>query len=323
VTGEQPVALGFDIGGTNIRALPVNQDGPCGDWLHERRPEDPDALIDTVAYIVAEAATSYEVSAVGIGCAGIVDRAGMVHTSPNIPTLRKFPLRERLLGRIDVPVTVDNDGTTGAYAEWVSGGRATDNLAFVALGTGIGGGFVLNGDVYRGGSGFAGEIGHITVLKDGIPCVCGRRGCWERYASGSALGHQAQWAAVAGRAPTVLAAAGGVIEDIHGEHVADLVGEGNPEALELLGEFASWVALGIDCLIQVLDPGVFVIGGGVSEIGDPLIDAINTAYANEAVDTAARGLPEIRRSVFGGRAGAIGAGLLALAELDNPTPRRQ
>lgn len=314
MTSGQEVALGFDIGGTNIRALPVNAAGPCGDWLHERRPDDPQALIETVAWIVAEAAQSYEITAVGIGCAGIVDRNGVVHTSPNIPTLVDFALKERLLQLVDLPVTVDNDGTTGAYAEWVSGGRATDNLAFVALGTGIGGGFVLNGDVFRGGSGFAGEIGHMTVLKDGIPCVCGRRGCWERYASGSALGHQAQWAAAAGRAPTVLAAAGGVIEDIHGEHVADLVIEGHPEALELLDEFASWVALGIDCLIQVLDPGVFVIGGGVSEIGDPLIAAIRRAYAAEAVDTAARGLPEIRRSVFGGRAGAIGAGLLALAE---------
>jgi glucokinase len=316
VTGPQRVALGFDIGGTNIRALPVNDEGPCGDWLHERRPDDPVALIETIAYIVAEASRNYDLSAVGIGCAGIVDHDGVVHTSPNIPTLVHFPLKAELAGRVTIPVSVDNDGTTGAYAEWVSGGRATDNLAFVALGTGIGGGFVLNGDVYRGASGFAGEIGHITVLKDGIPCVCGRRGCWERYASGSALGHQAQWAAAAGRAPAVLAAAGGVIEDIHGEHVADLVAEDHPEAMALLGEFASWVALGIDCLIQVLDPGVFVIGGGVSEIGDPLIDAIRHAYSTEGVDIAARGLPEIRRSVFGGRAGAIGAGLLALADLD-------
>lgn len=310
-----PLALGFDIGGTNIRAIPVARTGPVGEWAHVRRPDRPDLMLDAIVRLWRQAAERYDIAAIGLGCAGVVDRAGVVRTSPNIAMLNHYPLRELVAAATGLAVAVDNDATAAAWAEASVPGHWADDLALVTFGTGIGGGFVLDGRLYRGASGFAGEIGHMTVVAGGILCVCGRRGCWERYASGSALGHQARDAVAAGRAPTVLAAAGGEAQAVRGEHVLRLAAEGDPVAEGLVAEHARWIALGLDSLANLLDPSVFVLGGGVSEAGETFRAAVEAAYRAAVVDREARSPAEIRLSYYGDRAGAVGAGLIALDRL--------
>ncbi len=312
MTDDGVVALGFDIGGTNIRAIPVSRGGPLGDWIHVRRPEDPALMLEAIVGLWRQAAEAHPISAIGVGCAGVVDREGTVRTSPNIAMLSHYPMHAQVAGATGLPVAVENDATAAAWAEASVHGAVASDLAFVTFGTGIGGGFVLGGSLYRGASGFAGEIGHITIVTGGILCVCGRRGCWERYASGSALGHQARDAVAAGRAPSVLAAAGGDPHAVRGEHVLRLAAEGDLIAQALVNEHARWIAVGLDSLANVLDPSVFVLGGGVSEAGETFRSAVEAAYRLAVVDREAREPAIIRLSEYGDRAGAIGAGLVAL-----------
>ena len=249
----------------------------------------------------------------GVGCAGIVDLDGMVRTSPNIPSLVRFPLKAQLEALVDMPVAVDNDATTATWAEAQRGSAVGyDDVAFVALGTGIGTGFVFNGKLHQGASGFAGESGHMTIVAGGIQCVCGRRGCWERYSSGTAYGRYAREAAQAGRAPDLLARSGGNPDDVRSETVTEMVHEGHPEALAILAELGHWTAVGIANLVSILDPAIVVIGGGVADMGQVLVDAINEAYRDVMVDIDLRDPLPIVLSTFAGGSGAVGAGLLHL-----------
>lgn len=311
---KQPVVVGFDIGGTNVRGVPLRADGSIGDTVKMRRPEDPGELVDTVAELTQQIADAEHagIGGVGVGCAGIVDNEGVVRTSPNIPSLVQFPLKAQLDERFGFETVVDNDATTATWAEARLGAaRGLADVAFVALGTGIGTGFVLGGHLHRGASGFAGESGHITIVHDGIACVCGRRGCWERYASGTAFGRLAREAAAAGRADSLLALADGNPDNVTSEHAAALIAEGDTEALAVLAELGYWTAVGIANLVNILDPATVVIGGGLADIGDPLIEAIRDAYPKVMIDHELRDPLRIERSHFGGRSGAIGAAVLA------------
>ena len=311
-----PVSVGFDIGGTNVRGVPVRADNTIGDTIKMPRPQDPSELVETIAALTDRlaGAEQADVDAVGIGCAGIVDNDGTVRTSPNIPSLIHFPLKAQVDARMGVSSVVDNDATTATWAETQLGAaRGADEVAFVALGTGIGTGFVFEGKLHRGANGFAGESGHMTIVHDGIACVCGRKGCWERYSSGTALGRLAREAAAAGRADSVLELAGGDQADVRPEHVAQLIPDGDPAALAILGELGYWTAVGLANLVNVLDPQVIVMGGGLADIGEPLVEAIREAYPKVMIDADRREPVSIELSAFGGRSGAIGAALLAKA----------
>lgn len=308
------IAVGFDVGGTNVRGVPLRPDGTVGNTIKMHRPEDPDELVETIASLVGELAEaeSRPVEAVGVGCAGIVDRTGMVRTSPNIPSLVRFDLKQRLDARLGVDTVVDNDATTATWAEARLGAaRGSDDVAFVALGTGIGTGFVVGGVLHRGAAGFAGESGHMIIVHDGIPCVCGRMGCWERYASGSAFGRLAREAALEGRADSLLELAGGNPADVTSEQAAQLIAEGDTAALAILDELGHWTAVGLANLVNILDPATIVIGGGLADIGQALIEAIRNAYPKVMIDVDLRDPVAIELSHFGGRSGAIGAALLA------------
>lgn len=310
----EPVFVGFDIGGTNVRGVPLRADGSIGDTVKMARPEDPQDLVETIAALTAQLgeADGAEVAGVGVGCAGIVDKAGVVRTSPNIPSLVQFPLKDQLDERLGRETVVENDATTATWAEARLGAaRGLVDVAFVALGTGIGTGFVLGGHLHRGATGFAGESGHMTVMHDGLACVCGRRGCWERYASGTAFGRLAREAAADGRADSLLELAGGSPDDVTSEHAATLIAEGNTEALAILSELGYWAAVGIANLVNVLDPAAVVIGGGLADMGEPLLESICAAYPKVMVDHELREALPIVRSDFGGRSGAIGAAVLA------------
>ncbi|MGI9622758.1 MAG: ROK family protein [Acidimicrobiales bacterium] len=308
------IVVGFDIGGTNVRGVALRHDQSVGDTIKMARTEDPADLVDTVAALTEQIAEieGSRVVGVGVGCAGIVDNLGVVRTSPNIPSLVQFPLKDQLDERMGIETVVDNDATTAAWAEVRMGAaRGCDDVAFVALGTGIGTGFVLGGNLHRGATGFAGESGHMTIVHDGLACVCGRRGCWERYASGTAFGRLAREAAAAGRADVLLRLAGGDPQAVTSEQAAVLVSEDDPEALMILAEVGYWTAVGLANLVNILDPSMIVIGGGLADIGAPLINAIRDAYPKVMIDHEIRGPVVIEQSRFGGRSGAIGAAALA------------
>jgi glucokinase len=188
------------------------------------------------------------------------------------------------------------------------------DVALVTLGTGVGGAFVLDGSLVRGANGFAGEVGHMVVERDGIPCVCGRRGCWERYASGTGLGRMGREVAEAGGAPRLVELAGGDPVHVRGEHVTHAAAEGDADALAVLDLLADWVAIGLVNLRQLLDVERFVIGGGLAEAGEVLLTPIRRAFDRRAVTPEHRPPVAIVAAAMGEYAGAVGAALLALAE---------
>lgn len=316
-----PIVAGFDIGGTNIRGVALVGGVVTDEVLRSERPADPDAIVTCVvdmAERLAQRHGTMPLAGLGVGCAGVVDGAGVVRVSPNISTLVEFPLRDRLIAALatrgfeidDARVIVDNDATMATLAEVRTGAaRGIDDVVYVSLGTGIGAGFVLDGSIRRGAHGAAGEVGHMTVVHDGLPCVCGRRGCWEQYASGTALNRLAVAAARTGRLSWVLARTGGDPEAADSTLIVEGVAAGDAESIAVLETLAHWVAVGLADLVNTVDPAMIVIGGGLADIGAPLLDAIRRAYGEVMVDLAHRAPVTMALSQHGDRSGTIGAAL--------------
>jgi glucokinase len=302
---------GVDVGGTKILGVLVDEDHPDVLKAEHRvpTPRGADKVVDAIAEVAQELGTP--LPSLGVGIAGLVDRDGVLQTAPNLPNLRHVSVRAELVQRLGCPVTVDNDATCAAWGEYIAGAaRGISDATCITLGTGIGGGLIAGGEVMRGTHGFAGEPGHMVVDPVGPLCPCGRRGCWERMASGSGLGRLARDAAEAGQLDRSLELAGGEISGLRGEHVAQAALEGDDQALELLRSFAWWVALGIANLVTLLDPGVVVIGGGLIEIGEPLMGPVREHYDRLVMARDQRSEVRIEAAQLGERAGAIGAALL-------------
>ncbi|MDO8361838.1 MAG: ROK family protein [Actinomycetota bacterium] len=300
--------LGIDVGGT--KCLGVVLDG-AGEVLREHRlptPKGPAAIIDTLVE-VAEALAPFDT--VGIGVPGLVTRHGVLRAAPNLVDINNFEVSALLGSRLGLTVEVDNDATCAAAAEWkVGAARGADDFVMVTLGTGIGGGIVAGGVLIRGANGFTGEIGHMIVDPGGPPCPCGRRGCWERYASGSGLGRLAREAADAGRLRRVVELAGGDVEGVRGEAVQVAAREGDVDALELVDEFCRWVALGLVNLTNLLDPALFVLGGGLAASADLYLGPIQRWFGRMLYAPELRPSPTLAFARLGQHAGAVGAALL-------------
>ena len=308
------VAVGLDVGGTKCLGLAL---GPDGAVLAERRvptpPEGGEAMLDGLAAVATAvaAAAGGSPGSVGAGAPGLVDADGVLHIAPNLRRAEGLAIGDGLARRLGVAVQVDNDVTCAAYGEWVAGAATgTSDVLLVALGTGIGGGLVVGGRLARGAYGYAGEIGHMVVDPHGPPCPCGQRGCWERFASGAGLGRLAREAAAAGRAPGVVARAGGDCDSVRGEHVTDAAEEGDDGARAILDEFAWWLALGMANLTNILDPARIVLGGGLVDDAPLYLDATRAALAGLVLGTASRPEVPIVPAALGARAGAVGAALL-------------
>lgn len=316
-------AFGLDIGGTKILGLAVELSS--GRVLAEHRvptPTGESEVTDALAGLVATLAdaSGRAPAAVGVGAAGLVDVTGVLRYSPNLPGVVDLDVVGELGRRTGVPVAVDNDATAATVAEHRLGAaRHVDDAIYVALGTGIGGGVVLDGSIRRGAHGFGGEFGHMIIVPDGPLCGCGQKGCWERLASGSALGEQARAAVAAGSAPGIAAAArvgtDGVVE-VSGEHAVAAAADGDPGARAVVAAYARWVALGIAGLVNALDPAVVVIGGGVVEAGDVLMSPLRSAVADLLLGSAHRPPVPVEPAVFGEHAAAVGAALIAADHID-------
>ncbi len=309
------LACGVDVGGTKIAGGVIDVDGTVIEELRVESPAtDVEAIEDAITSLVTQLRSRHEITAVGVGAAGYVDKArAVVMFAPNI-AWRDVDLKAELEERIDLPVVVENDANAAAWGEFTYGaGHDIDDLLMVAVGTGVGGGVVLDGELYRGAFGVGAEIGHMRVVPDGILCGCGNHGCLEQYGSGSALVREVRAAARSGSllAADVLERAGGDPDRITGPLVTEAAQAGDPFAVEQLQVLGRWLGEGIASLTAVLDPAVVVIGGGVSEAGDLLLDPVRAAFGAQLTGRGHRPVLDIRRARLGNRAGLIGAADLA------------
>jgi glucokinase len=326
--GSAGVAFGVDIGGTKVLGLALDATDrivaearvptPTG---RDQREPDGAAVVTAIAEVVAQldqaVGTAPEAAGdappVGVGAPGMLDRQGRLRFSPNLPQAHGVDWRlvvgERLPER---PIVIENDANLAVLAEHRLGAaRGYRHVLMVTLGTGIGGGLVVDGRVEAGGHGFAGEVGHMVVDPAGPPCPCGRRGCWERYASGGGLGLLAREAALAGKLPGVVAQAGGDPEGVRGEDVTAAALAGDDDAQQVLEQVGWWVGFGLANLACVLDPECFVLGGGLVGAGDLLLDATRRSFAELVEGGATRPATAIVTAAFGERSGAVGAALAA------------
>jgi len=303
-------AIGIDVGGTKCLGVVWRDERVVAEW-RVSTPKGPEAIVDALAGIVAHLETEVgPCETVGLGVPGLVTRSGVISASPNLVDVHNFAVGAMLTERLGRRVWVENDATCAAVAEWIAGAAVdVDDACIVTLGTGIGGGIVAGGRLLRGTNGFAGEIGHMVVDPSGIECPCGRRGCWERYASGSGLARLARDAAEANRLRKVVDSVGGV-DEIRGEHVRRAAEAGDPEALEVIDEFGRWVAVGLVNLANILDPRRFVIGGGLAANGDVFLAPIARWFARLLYSPELRPHPDLVVARFADSAGAIGAALL-------------
>ncbi|MEN3359461.1 MAG: glucokinase [Mycobacteriales bacterium] len=309
------LAIGVDIGGTKVAAGVVDEGG--GVLALVRRPTPGEDVAETeavIAAVVAELTGRYDVVAVGIGAAGwIGNDRGTVLFSPHL-AWRNEPLRDALADRIGLPVTVENDANAAAWAEYRYGSARGERVVVcVTLGTGIGGGLVVSGILYRGAHGVACEWGHMSVVPDGRRCACGNRGCWEMYASGSALARDARELAEVSpvAAHRLLQLVDGDPAALTGLDVTIAAREGDPAAVEIFTAMGRWLGRGIADLAAIIDPSVVVVGGGVSEAGDLLLGPAREAFATTLTGRGFRPASPIRLAALGPDAGLVGAADLA------------
>ena len=280
--------LGFDIGGTNLRVLRLNDDGSSSALQQQQHPNEPEAIISIVVKLARTLIreTTESIKTIGVGCAGHVLPTGVIKSSPNLPNFIDFPLKQILEEEIQTQVLVENDANCSAWAEYqIGAGVGIENLLVISFGTGIGAGLILGGSIFRGSYGLAGEVGHMTLEENGRPCPCGNYGCWEQYSSGAEL--------------------------------SNLISRNETHAVsyeDTLTEFGEKVAVGFRNLSHVLDPEMIIVTGGITSIGDPLLNAIQVAYYKRVGHRDNGKLTQIRLGMFGNEAGALGAALMASAQ---------
>ena len=302
-------AIGIDLGGTKVAGILMEEGGRV--VRREERDTPSDAVLDTVVGVAQALQTGQDSQAIGVGAAGMVDfAAGAVPFAPNV-ALRDAPIRDLVSKRTGLPCVVDNDANCAAWGEFRFGaGRPYTHMLLVTVGTGIGGGIVWNGELYRGAHGFAAEIGHVIVEPGGPRCNCGNLGCWEQVASGRAidrLGVEESKRNPQGRIAKLAGERG-----VSGRMVSDAAGEGDRAALAIMTEVGRRLGEGIAGLVNILDPQAVVVGGGVAEEGDLLLEPARDAFLRAVEAPDRRPEVPILAAELGNDAGAMGAAALAL-----------
>ncbi|ARC56742.1 Glucokinase [Frondihabitans sp. 762G35] len=307
-------AIGIDIGGTKIAGGVVTE---LGEIVAERRVptpgDDSEAIVAAVVRMIRELQSEHDVVAAGVAAPGFIDAAqSTVYYTPNIPW-RNEPLRARLNDELDLHITIDNDANAAGWAEFRFGAaRLVSDMAMLTIGTGVGGAIVAQDRLLRGGFGTGGELGHLRVVPNGLPCGCGAFGCIEQYGSGRALlrmaGEVADRGGATGKALADLRSAHGALS---GHDVAGLLSAGDPGALEALRELGSWIGQACASLSVVLDPQLFVIGGGVAQSGELLLAPIREAYLTHLPARGFHPEPDFVIAELVNDAGVVGAADLA------------
>jgi glucokinase len=307
--------IGVDVGGTKVLAGVVD---PAGKVLAETRRHTPahdvSGTLATIIEVIRELAVGREIEAVGIGAAGWIDeRRSTVLFAPNL-AWKDEPLRDKVAAEVGLPVVVENDANVAGWAEYRFGAaEAADSSILLTVGTGIGGAVVLGGMLVRGAHGIAAEFGHTLAVPGGHLCGCGRRGCLEQYASGRALVREARRIATTdpGRARDLLARADSEPQRIDGPTVTSAAQAGDEAARAAFAEVGRWLGIGMADLIQVLDPEMIVVGGGVIEAGELLLAPARAACAEALAQRSRLPFAVIRAAEMGAHAGVVGAGDLA------------
>jgi glucokinase len=308
--------IGIDVGGTKVLGGVVTE---AGEVLKTSRRDTPreggSALTQTIADVARELAADFDISAVGLSAAGFVssDRKTMLAT-PNIAGWNGVQLDAELTSLINLPVVLENDANAAAWGERTFGaGKGKQNMLMVTVGTGVGGGIIVNGQLLRGAFGVAAEIGHLRVLPEGHLCGCGARGCFEQYASGNALLRHAREAIAASPdlARNLLARGDGTLEGLTGRAITEAAREGDQVAISAFNTTAQWLGAGIASLAVILDPECVVIGGGVVDAGEILLAPTRAAMERYMPFAGKHPYPEIIPATLGNEAGLVGAANLA------------
>lgn len=345
--------IGVDIGGTKILGVALDSSGTVLAEVRIPTPNDSskddvltrdvstrDVLTRSVVEIISSLADRAQLTetkiGIGIGVPGMIDKTGVAIFAPNLSQVVGIDFAQILTHEFNnCVVTIDNDANFAAFAEHRLGSiKDIAQAIVVTIGTGIGCGLIIDGDIYHGARGFGGEAGHMIVEHRGKLCKCTRRGCWEAYASGTALGEQTRNAATTGRLPDIFELVDGKVQDLRGEHLIKLASTGNTVALEILEEFSWWIALGLANITALTDPEVIVLAGGLfggpaggpagGPTGGPtgtenlLLGPVTQAFSELAEGYSSRPKIKIMLADLGESAGAIGAALAALSAMRVP-----
>jgi glucokinase len=331
MAGERKnLALGIDLGGTKILTAVATAEGQILSRDHSITPanEGPDAVVKSILKSTSHALnqagiTATDLSAVGVGAPGLSNpETGILFTSPNLPGWSNVPLRDIIEKKLGIKAFLINDANAAALGELYFGaGRGVRNLIYITVSTGIGGGIIIDGRIYTGSAGMAGELGHMVIDDEGLKCNCGNRGCWEMLVSGTALAREAKCRIKEGATTSILGYAGGDVEKVNSEVVHEAAQSGDNLAIELIARSGYYLGVGLANLINIFNPELIVIGGGLSNIGDMLL---KPAYE----EAGRRAFPQpyhavrFARAALGRNSGVLGAAAFAfekMAEADRAT----
>ena len=298
------------MGGTKIAAGVVT---PEAEILNETRyptPHSPERLVESIARAVEEIRDGFEVGGVCLAVPGLIlAQKNTVVFSPNLRSIEGIPLKDVLGSKIGLPLTIENDANAAAWGEFRFGaGSEVDHLVFLTLGTGIGGGVITHGILMRGAQGSGGELGHVTVHATGPRCACGNHGCLEALASGTAIGRRGR--EVASERPDSALGRLAVERKVLGEDVTELAQKGDEAALSVLEETGTWLGIGLAGFVNVFNPEVVAIGGGVAKAGELILEAARREVHLRARPPS-RDLAEIKVASLGPESGVLGAAALA------------
>jgi glucokinase len=310
------LTIGIDVGGTKIAAGAVDTEGAIVARAQRETPAlSVDAIAEEICAAAAELIETHDIEGVGIGAAGYVssDRSTVLF-APNL-AWRDEPLGERVADKLGLPVVVENDANAAAWAEFEYGAaKDVQHTVCVTLGTGIGGGVVIDGRLLRGAYGVGAELGHMRVVPGGHRCGCGARGCFEQYASGRALVREGRAQAESGVLGAMqMLSACGIADpaDLTGPMITRAAQDGDPCARELLDDLGRWLGEGVASIVTLFDPSLVVIGGGVSAAGELVLAPARRAFDRHLPARANRPHPEFGLAQLGNEAGIIGAADLA------------
>ena len=310
--------IGVDLGGTNIATGVIDENYKIigRGKVKTRAPRPAEAIFDSIKeavdMAVVNAGISYdEITSVGVGTPGSVNKdTGAIEFSNNLK-FHNVPAKAMLEERLKKPVYLENDANAAALGEAVAGsGHGVKNFVAVTLGTGVGSGIIIDGKIYRGSNFCGGEMGHMVINVDGIPCNCGRKGCWEKYASATALVSQAVEAMQGDKASLLWQTCDGDLNKVDGKSIFDAVDLGDETAKAVVNRYLYYVAIGIANVVNALQPETVCVGGGISGQGEKILQPIRDMVKAERYSVYAEKQANIVPALLGNDAGIIGAALL-------------
>ncbi len=325
-------SIAVDLGGTNLRVAAVSEDGKLLDKLttgtevKKGRDVVIREMTDAIQSLIAKHRTEGKLAGIGIGVPGFIDiDSGVIARSPNLPGWEDFPVREEIERNLNTTVILENDANVAALGEkWLGAGRNAENMAMYTLGTGVGGGIILNGKIWHGMNGMANELGHFNVESEGHPCGCGSRGCLEQYASATAIVRMAREAIDSGNAPDLADLAGGNVE-FTSRNVYQLAIQKHPSAEKIYRRVGRALGIAIGSMVNALNLPMYVIGGGASSAWDAFAPTMfeelkfrSLIYKLTAPDTVKPGQKHtvVTIALMGSDAGLYGAARLPMRARD-------